>query len=563
MSTRRIRRLALVAVMALVLSACGAMPTSGDVFAGEPADEAAAPNFEQLPDEPVTGSGPQQIVEDFVDAATSPSSNYRIAALFLRPEATWNPREAVQVYTGAPVYTVSPEDPTQATEATVTMTATVHASVDGDGIYDEFPDNSVPFTYDLTRDSVEDEWRIAEAPGGIVMAQAWFEQVYQAYPLYFFDPTMSFLVPDRRYFPSIVAAGRIASALVSGAHPQLSPAVVNSFPEGTTIREGSVAVDATVATISFEQIPQSDSATIGKMRAQLMASLKAAGAQSVDLTLGSTPLAGEAVHVTTPSVETRAVVIKDDRLGYLTTSAEFSPFTGFAQIATLKPTSVVYQPTRESAVVRAADGRVLRLTATGEGIVLDDRPGLVEPTVDPAGYVWTVPSGNPADLHVATPDDTALTLPAGGLTGMSSVQAMQMSRDGTRLAVIGANSSGPVLNVYTVSRSRTGEPQELAAVTEAAELAGAGIDLAWLDELTVGVLERSGGDQRLLSVTLGGGRSEQAVRAGAAFISGVNAVASVRLLTNEHVLYTRRASTWQQVSENVQVLGVLQTVTTG
>lgn len=554
MSARRPTILAVLLAASVALSGCGAMPITGSVFAGEPADEAPQLGFEQLPDEPVAGASPQMIVEDFISAATSPASNYRIASMFLAPAAPWNPRESVQVVQGPRNWNLEEAE----TSATVTMTANTHAVVDAQGIYEGFDDASSPFVYRLERATRDDEWRIVAAPPGIVIEQAWFDQVYQPYSLYFFDPTMTFLVPDRRYFPSAVAAGRIAAALVAGPNPGLAPAVVTAFPEGTTLQEGSVVVDANVASLTFTDLPDPGDTTIGRMQAQMLASLRATNAKTLQMSLNAAPLSGIEVTASTPAVDTRAVVIKDGGLGYLTTGAEFTPFDGYRALASLQATSAVYQPGRETVVVRAGNGAVVRVPANDETITLDQRAGLVEPTLDPSGFVWTVPGADPSALRVSAPDGKQLEFPEGGIAGLSSVAAMQISRDGTRLAVIGTVDAHSTLIFVPVIRTANGTPTGLGAPVEVTALPGTGLDLAWFDDLTVGVLAQDGADRVLLSAVIGGVVSRQSVREGARFLSGVNAVASVRVLTEDEVLYTRRATTWQKVAEDVQVLGVLQ-----
>ena len=69
------RLLALLAAMmtVLALTACSGLPTSGSVNPGLPQEDVPeAPDFLFQPNSPQPGMTPQQIVQGFVDAATSP-----------------------------------------------------------------------------------------------------------------------------------------------------------------------------------------------------------------------------------------------------------------------------------------------------------------------------------------------------------------------------------------------------------------------------------------------------------------------------------------------------------
>ena len=93
--------LAAAAAVAVTLTACGALPTSGPVNAGQPiADDSSAGDLVFLPDAPAKDATPQQIVEGFIAAGSGPRDNWAIAHLYLAPEfsSEWDPREGVAVY---------------------------------------------------------------------------------------------------------------------------------------------------------------------------------------------------------------------------------------------------------------------------------------------------------------------------------------------------------------------------------------------------------------------------------------------------------------------------------
>ena len=79
---------AIVAVAALVLSACAGLPVSGPVNPGLSAGtDAGSPEFLFRPDEPQPGATPEQIVEGFIRAGSGPgpAANWEVARMFLAP----------------------------------------------------------------------------------------------------------------------------------------------------------------------------------------------------------------------------------------------------------------------------------------------------------------------------------------------------------------------------------------------------------------------------------------------------------------------------------------------
>lgn len=555
----RIRHLITAGFLAVVLAltGCGAMPTSGEVVAGAAAEDQTPQQYDTVPEEPAIGADPQRVVEAFISAATSPAGDYRIARLFLSGEAVtgWQPGESVQVdQVARRQYSVQNVDDDT---AKVTVAASPLAVVSDNGTYTEYSGEAVDLTYTLTRRG-DGEWRISSAPNGVLMEELWFQQIYQAYPVMFFDPTQHFLVPEQRWFPRLLAVNRIVGALIAGPSAEMRSSLSTAFPDGTTVQEGSVKVDPStgVASISFAQSLDYDERTLARMHKQALESLRASRATSLDMWVRNTQLTAPDLTVTSTAVDAHTVVVREDGFGNLS-GAEVAPFAGFRAVADAQPTAVVWLAAREVAVIRTKGGAVQRVARDADPVTVDDRPGLIDPTVDPSGYVWSVPSDTPGQMRVSTTEGSEIPLES-GLRDMSHVTAMQMSRDGTRLAVIGtADRTRPVLAFYPVLRGNDGRPTGLGTPVGVTTLSGKGVDLTWLDDLTVGVLV-SGDESSFLAVTLGGTTERLAVRDGAVSIAGGNSPGNVRLLTDAGDLYQRRGTAWQRLVDGVQVLGTQQ-----
>lgn len=538
---------ALLASLLLVLVACGAMPTSGEVRAGELAEDDGTSEVSLLANSPRPGSKPAQIVSDFIAAATSPAGGWKVAKQFLAPDAKpWNPDAVVMIDNAQRTYTAS-EDGTS-----VEMDSTWNGQLDPNGVLTEDAETPLHLRYSLKK--VDGEWRITEAPPGIVLERSLFtSSVYGQYPLMFWDPTWTYLVPDVRWFPRALADVRIADALVVGPREELAPAVTTAFPSGTTVREGSVQVESGVARVSLSNVGSADTKTLGRMQAQLRASMRGASAvaMSIDSTLVSVPVAETA----STAVDSQPVVLTKDAFGSLSGSTVTASPAWFDLVAPLHPRGIEFALGRDWAAVQDGNGVVVRAALRDkESGVLDDRAGLVVPTVDPEGYTWSAPAGQPDGL-VAIADDGQRADLAKLATGLASVQAMQMSRDGTRLAVVGVLGNTPTMGFFTVKRDGGGAPTGLGSYVELLKLPARAVDVAWLDDLTVGAVV--GGSTPVFVEQVIGGIVEapSSLPDGSqpTAVLGANTVGNARVLMSDGAVFTRRGPQWSKQAEGVLV----------
>jgi ABC-type glycerol-3-phosphate transport system substrate-binding protein len=106
------RRLGVAAALvgALFLAGCGGIPTSGNVEAGPPITDDVEIDFGFAPQGPRSGATQEEIVQDFVIAATNPQSDYQVAREFLSEdfESEWEPDAITTIRTGAGTRTPPP-----------------------------------------------------------------------------------------------------------------------------------------------------------------------------------------------------------------------------------------------------------------------------------------------------------------------------------------------------------------------------------------------------------------------------------------------------------------------
>lgn len=550
---------AAVAVLtALVLSACAGLPTSGPVNPGiPPGAEPDVPDFSFLPDRPQPGATPEEIVQGFLRAGSGPGpdAEWERARLFLAPAIrdTWKPDASVTITLPGDSEISSP------TQNSVGVSVATVATVDATGAYEPAEEGSTTSMSFRLEQQDDGEWRISEAPDGIVLDRDTFPSVFHRYELTYFDPTWQFLVPDVRWFPTHNAATRIATALVNGSpSPWLVGAVADPFPENVTITP-SVPTDAGVARVELSANAVAIApATLNRMQTSLEASLATAGATEVEMFVGTTPLTAEPVQTRSTRVSGAPLVVVDPGFGFLA-GDELTPIPGISEaMSTLSPASIQMDPERDAAAVRLTDGSVVRVESSGAVTPVDTRAGLVDPTIDPFGYIWSVPVEQPAALQ-ASSVDSVFTVSA-AFASATQVHAMAVSRDGTRLAAVVSSGARTAVWVAGIVRNEDGDPEGLAEPVALGAVPGAAIGLTWADEVTVGVLARATDGPTVVEQLVGGPAAAAAAPGGATSIAGAQPTSSIRLLADDGRLYATRGTNWTQTAVDVRVLATQQGV---
>lgn len=552
---RRPRRLrggliALIAVVALALTGCTGFATSGPVNAGLAAGDAAPPDFSFVPLKPQDGASPEDIVRGFLDAGNGPENNWAIAQLFLAPSFRdkWKPAAGVTVDDR------SNRQYGKVIDGRMTVTVSSTATVDQHGAYAPSEGGSTPLTFSLAK--VGGQWRITDAPNGVVLGADQFASVFRPYSLMYFDPSWRYLVPDVRWFATANAATRIAQELIDGKQSSwLGDSVVSAFPENISLDLPSVPLSSGVAQVELRgPVLALETTTLDRMQTQLVRSLQSAGITDVSMSSSGTPLSAQPVSTNSTRTDARALVDTEKGFGFLSSTGAIEPVPGVSTGMTkVTPDSVELAADYSAAAVRTTDGAVVRVPARGDPTLVDGRPGLIDPTIDPYGYIWSVPGSLPKALRAYGSQGGYIETGAGWI-GVSSVSSMAISRDGTRLAALVTLSGRPRVIVAGVVRNAAGVPQSIGTVVELAMLPGAGIDLTWLDDATLGVVSNAGDEVSAMEQPVGGPATTTTAPNGATTIAGG---AIVRLRVGS-ALYAQRGSNWEQAGTGVRVLATQQ-----
>jgi hypothetical protein len=224
----------LSALAALALAAFTAVPDSGPVHAGQQPVAGAAPNIHVNPREPVPGSQPDSIVTGFRFANSDTTEALGVAKAYLVNGATWQPSGAVVVAdSGAPLTDVQ----TGANTVTVKVVDNQIGQIAADGTYQPSPSgHQIEYDYQLTKDPKEnDQWRITNAPPNLVLTVAQIQSSYQEGYVYFLRPDEQMLVPVQVFLPvnRDQLAQELLTTLLHGPPAWLKPAVTTALLGGT------------------------------------------------------------------------------------------------------------------------------------------------------------------------------------------------------------------------------------------------------------------------------------------------------------------------------------------
>ncbi|WP_278101055.1 LpqB family beta-propeller domain-containing protein [Microbacterium proteolyticum] len=541
-------------LLVLVLSACTGLPTTGYVNPGRGPEGDQTQQFAFVPDGPLEDASPAEIVEGFLRAGSGPADDWATAKLFLAPGTQWDPRARVTIDRLADRRATAVPDGTS-----VGVQLSAIAGVDADGAYSPAVSGATE-TLSFTLARVDDQWRITSAPDGVVLYEEVFPTVYQAASVAYFDPTWSFIVPDVRWFPRPLVASRVTTALVDGQPSAwLSGAVKNAFPDGLSLVGRSVTLSSSgVAQVQLPQAALSlDRTTLDRMQTQLTRSLATAGISEVQMTVDGTPIAATELPVKVTRVDpSPAVLTTDGTFGVLSGETVETIPTLSDAVESLAPTSVELEADRSLAAVLTQQGAVASALADGGTFLLDDRAGLLPPSIDATGEIWSVPRSAPSQLRAYTPQGVPRDI-GNAWPDASEVVSFQISRDGTRIAAI-VTVAG-VREVWLAGIVREGNAVSLGPPHVLSFSEPGAFDLAWLDDTVVGVLTSVDGAARLDELNVGGRGTVGPVPESAKAIAGGSA--TVRILDDSGRLFSRRGSSWTLVASDIRVLAVQQGTT--
>lgn len=548
-----------VLLVAAAMSGCARIPTNGAVEQGAKMSSGAQQDTVYYPSGPVAGASAKDTVNGFLAAGTGTSDNHRTAREFLTSSSaiSWDSSASTMVTDREPVIA-------ETSEGRVRVSVTVTATVDANGRYTELlkPEQRV-LNYQLER--VNNEWRIAALPDGIVLLRQYFTSIFNRFTLAFLDTTKKFVVPEVRWFPSrATAPTRIVQALLEGPSPWLAEGdVKTAFPSGTRL-VGPVLPQDGVAKASFTSVLTSASASdLGLMKLQLEQSLKSTGAvTTIDMYVSETKVDARAPDEHTVATSTLVnplpLVVKDDKIGYFTSDG-LEPVPNAdsldSAVRRLRPTAGSIAARVGVGAFRVKNGIVSVPFTNGGDVIVDNRPDVLAPTIGPNGFIMTT-TPDATSVRVSDPiyaSQTEIKVPE--FAG-AKVKTLAFSRSGTVLSALLQQGDRVSVASFAVVRDgvsgrpiRFGKPQVLPLEAKRA------VDLTWVDATTLAVLtsdER--GKAEVFVHQLGGETKRESGVDNGVMIDCSNTHAGLRILDNKGGMYVPRGSSWQASGATVTFL---------
>ena len=555
------RRAALALALAVVLAGCGGVPRSSDVVSGRRIeDDPRIGLLQVIPDGPREDAAAVDVVRGFLLAASSSEQDHAVARQFLGAGTaqTWRPDAGTTIVTTSPDLALLQQD---ADTAVVSVTAPVDALVDADGHYSEQPPAST-YTRSLNLVREEGQWRVTDPGDGVVITALDASRTLRPFPVYFATSgPATQLVGDVRWFGyDSSTATRIVRALLAGPSAWLAPAVDSGAPEGTELRVGTVPVAAGTATVDLTDTAlEADPVQRGVLLAQLRASLTGLPAvgdvqvsvDGAELTRGSGSAGTDVPRTGAPS-DSRLVALGPQGISRWDRS-QLRAVAGTGpglELASAASHPAVAADGSVFAVLTDA-GKVARTQRTGGPLepAVTGQGGLVPPSIDRFGWLWTAPTAAgqpPLVVPTGNPETPAAPVepPAEGLGALVSVR---VSRDGARLLVVSRDPAGAVhVRVHGIVRDAAGKPLRLAVGT-ADLVPGVAdvVDAAWLVDDELVVLTRPlGGDPVPVLAQVSGPSARLPAVPGAVTIAGGWSERDLVVGTADGRLLTRSGASW-------------------
>jgi hypothetical protein len=504
-------RALLALALLLVLSACSTVPmTSPTVQVTQaPARPPQVVGIEPLPPEP--GATPEEIVRSFIDAAASVRPGHPVAREYLAPEprGSWSDEAGITV--------IGPDYATVTTETgAVQVTASPVGTIDERGVFSV--GGSDTLTRQFTVEQVDGEWRISDPPDGLIILEPDFQRLYEEVAAYFIEPTRQRVVPDPRYLITGEAQpDALVLRLLDGPSATLGAGVQNPL-SGVQLRS-AVTVEGQSAIVDLTGLPTEPAPVLSEICAQLVWSLtrlRQTTIRSVQISVDGEPVDVDGV----PRLQTQEDWIAFDpdavpleSVGHYVSGGALHTVT--AGEPTPGPAGTGVYGLADAAVsVDARSGQLsflvgVRSDAGGATLLAGPYSGELAPVLSAArlssptvaatrSEVWVVRDGTSVVRVQASGSPQAVTAPT--LPGLGVADALRLSPDGVRAALVLEGPGGRTLYMGTVVRAEDGSVALRDFRAIAPELSQV-VDVAWRDSGHLLVL--AGDEGRVLPYTVG------------------------------------------------------------
>lgn len=510
----RTRRLILAVVAAIaaatLVTGCVAVPTSGKVEQARHAGSVSTEKNEIVPKPPAQDATAHEIVVGFLSAMASYQSSYRTARKFLSSAArdNWRPEDGATIYKD-PQYKESKKN--------VKMSMNESGRLGENSNY-KARSGRISHNFKIRR-TRHGQLRISNPPDGLMISENNFNQNYDAYNVYYFDPQFHTLVPEPIYLPAEAeTATALVKRLLAGPSDWLRPAVSSTIPPKTSLITNSVPVENGRAKLSLsDTILDLDSRQRKNLAVQIAWTLKQV--DSSDITEVQITVDGDTYHIPGEQKKNGKTFVSADigqqfdpiskpddkiagihqnRVASVDPSASHPKSThigGPLGNAKFQIDSVALAPNGKSvAAVTGGRGQLRTQSMDGAkaGKVLDDQQRLLRPDFARKDELWSV-SGKTGKQRISAIQGHHVRKVRSSWLSHSDITAFRISPDGSRFGYIDHHHGEDRLVVAPIVR---GEHWRLGKRRRVQVLDNAPIDriadLGWISPTRLMIIGASG-----------------------------------------------------------------------
>ncbi len=549
------RKSVLVALLAgmLALSGCAQIPTDSAVQVGSDIHSTVTSDYTYYsPNGPSVGDGQSEILNGFINAFTGPQDDYLVAREFLTAKlaSAWSPNKNLYVENARPVISY------QGTAA-ATVEVQAAASLDEQGRYTSF---AAPETHKLKFEFAKEngQWRIASAPNATILVRPVFDVLFKSYNLYFYDQQMRYLIPDLRWFPTRPSTGtRLVSALLAGPSAWLSKVAYSSFPNGTKLALESVPITDGTAVVDLNAAAaKATTDQLQHMLAQLNATLtQVTSVYGTVIRIVHVPQSiSELPYRLALSTNTIPYELGEGSLGNLSGANSVAAASSQARALLATDFAVNNENTLVAYLSASGVSVVKNYKGSTAPTLVDNRPNLLRPAIDPQGYTFSLGSSKGSVLRAFDRTGRQIFVFGGWLAQAEHV-SFAISKEGSRLAVVLRNGADTRAYVAAIIRDYQGVPIGIAdpLLISSAKIVGNGI--GWVGEDSVGfVAAVEGLVTTPMIVTIGGDTKTLSSVPGAVEFVASGTDSSQLVLDSHGSVLELRGFSWQLVKTGVKQL---------
>lgn len=540
-------------VAALVLAACAKLPSMPTNQLGpEITTSEQNDSLYYSPSDPSAGSSQEQIINGFLYAGNGPQDDYVVARKFLTKNysSKWHPSEETLIQAGQAEVLAN-------LGTKIRLRVKFDARVNADGNYISEPGSSRILEFRLLQEN--GEWRIAAAPNLTALLAPNFNVLFKPVPVYFWDKSFSYLVPDVRWFPTRASLPtKLTNAMIAGPSSWLAPAVQNIVPAGTKLNINSVTVDAGTASIDFNanalKVP---SWKRPYLRSQILATLGSVeGVTQISISVERTvQVIGSGASGMPEDNSILPVALYEGGLGRIAGASIFD-IRGTKELVEKQDATDFCISTDETFVVLLGQGRIysynLGLLKNSTQLI-DDRAALIAPSLDPFNGVWSTSRLPGSPIRVTDISGSQVSLP-NPLGGKASVRAIAVSSEGSRIAILHDSIRGVTVDVFAILRDKFRKVTGLGTPLGLPEFGTKVESISWSQHSTLtGLVRDSNGLQSTVEVIVGGPKTLQRRT-----IDGISALTVLGgnqyYLDSNNSLFVSRSIGWDRLRAGIKAI---------